>query len=76
MAAQALLNLAEISPNSYLNEPNQGCTVLSDLHKQCALANLLSSPAGDDAEKLYGLFNVALEHGLGSLILDYLKQVG
>ncbi len=36
---------------------------------------LSTSSADDDAERLYGVFNVALEYGLGSLVLEYVAQV-
>lgn len=77
MAAAALQALAITSPTLYLSESSPGTTVLTTLHGQCLEAKLLSAPsAADDAEKLYGLFNVAVDHGLGSLVLDYIAQVG
>ena len=75
MAAVALQSLAITSPSSYLTEQSPGITVLTALHAQCVEANLLRSSAVDDAERLYGLFNVAVDHGLGSLVLDYISQV-
>jgi hypothetical protein len=68
--------LAQTSPTLYLNETNNsGVSVLASLHEQCGSAGLLSISAVDDAERLYGVFNVALEHGLGSLVLAYIAQV-
>jgi hypothetical protein len=76
MATAALQALAHTSPNSYLNESDSGISVLANLHDQCRSAGMLSSSsADDDAERLYGIFNVALECGLGSLVLDYVAQV-
>jgi hypothetical protein len=74
MAAEALQSLITYSPASLLDDVD-GTTVLASLHDRCARAGLLSSPAEDDPNRLYGLFNVALEHGCGSLVLDYLEQV-
>jgi hypothetical protein len=76
MATSALQSLAQTSPTLYLNESNTpGVSVLSNLHHQCGSAGMLSTSADDDAERLYGLFNVAFEHGLGSLVLNYVAQV-
>lgn len=75
MATSALQSLAQTSPSLYLNESTSGISVLENLHNQCGSAGLLFASAGDDAERLYGIFNVALEHGLGSLVLDYVAQV-
>lgn len=76
MATPALQCLAQTSPTLYLNESNNsGISVLASLHEQCESVGLLSTSADDDAERLYGIFNVALEHGLGSLVLAYIAQV-
>ena len=77
MAAEALSDLAITSPALYLNtSPATGTTELSRLYHQCAVAGLVSSsPTDDPAQQLYGLFNIAIEHGLGALLLDYLSQV-
>jgi hypothetical protein len=77
MATSALQSLAQTSPTLYLNESNNsGISVLATLHDQCGSAGMLStSSADDDAERLYGVFNVALEYGLGSLVLEYVAQV-
>lgn len=74
MAAEALQSLVLASPASLLDEID-GTTVLAVLYDSCESAGLLSSPAEDDSNRLYGLFNVALEHGAGSVVLDYLEQV-
>ena len=45
------------------------------LYAQCRAAGLTGASAGDDASRLHALFDVALSHGLGSIVVDYVCEV-
>jgi hypothetical protein len=45
------------------------------LQAQCRAAGLTGAAAGDDASRLHALFDVALSHGLGSIVVDYVFEV-
>lgn len=42
---------------------------------QCRAAGLTGAAASDDVARLHALFDVALGHGLGSLVVDYVIEV-
>jgi hypothetical protein len=69
--------IAEQSPKSYLSRRASGQTVLRDLYAQAAEAQLVppASPNSDDILRLHALFDVALDHGMGGLVLDYIAEV-
>jgi E3 ubiquitin-protein ligase HOS1 len=69
--------LAEQSPKSYLSRRASGQSVLRELYAQAAEAQLVppSSPNSDDILRLHALFDVALDHGMGGLVLDYIAEV-
>ncbi len=45
------------------------------MQTQCRAAGLTGAAAGDDASRLHALFDVALSHGLGSIVVDYVFEV-
>jgi hypothetical protein len=69
--------LAEQTPKSYLSRRASGQSVLRELYAQAAEAQLVppSSPNSDDILRLHALFDVALDHGMGGLVLDYIAEV-
>jgi hypothetical protein len=68
--------LAE-TPPTHLVQPvgPDGQTKLRFLYAQAAAADLVPQTAADDIGRLHSLFDVALDHGLGGLILDYIAEV-
>lgn len=70
-----LAALAATPPRQYLQRSDAGVSVLQALYQQCVGAGLASEHTSDDIARLHGLWDVALEHGLGSLVLDYVHDV-
>jgi hypothetical protein len=74
----ALTALASTPPRQYLqrSEASESST-LQHLYNQCVEAGLLpaSAAAIDDITRLHSLFDVALDHGMGSLVLDHVVDV-
>lgn len=69
--------LADTSPRAYLQRGGGGggATVLRELHEQAAEVGLAAAAAADDIARLHAMFDVALDHGLGGLVHDYLAEV-
>lgn len=42
---------------------------------QCRAAGLTGATGSNDVARLHALFDVALGHGLGSLVVDYVIEV-
>ena len=73
---EVLEQLAELAPTQFLERTPGGQSTLRELYIQAAEADLVpSSAAADDIARLHGLWEVALDHGMGGLVLDYLSQV-
>lgn len=72
-----LAELANTSPKTYLQRSPSGFSHLQDLYQQCIEADLVpaAAVASDDIARLHSLFDVALDHGMGSLVLDYVNEV-
>lgn len=68
--------LAETSPRVYHDALASGNTVINNLYNQCLADNLTNLRTGDDLEQLFAVFDVALDHGLGLVVLQYASQVG
>ncbi len=68
--------LAETPPRAYLQRTPSGQSLLRQLYQQAAEADLVARSAPDDIARLHALFDVALDHGLGGLVRDYLTEVG
>lgn len=73
----ALASLASTPPRQYLQRTDAGTSILQELHQQCIEAGLVPATAAatDDISRLHALFDVCLDHGLGSLVLDYVSDV-
>lgn len=67
--------LAETPPRAYLQRTPSGQSLLRQLYQQAAEADLVARSAPDDIARLHALFDVALDHGLGGLVRDYLTEV-
>lgn len=74
MAQAALDALIDTSPKDYFTRVGEQ-TRLQVLHAECVSAGLVPLPAvPDDVTRLYGLFNLAVSRGFGSLVIDYLAE--
>lgn len=75
--AQAVLEeLIDTPPRDYFVRVGSQ-TRLRSLHASCVAAGLVpSSPVADDVARLHALFTLSLERGFGSLVADYLAEVG
>ena len=67
--------LCQTPPTSYLQRLPTGLTTLQTLYDHAAEAGLVPSSANDDIARLHALFDVALDHGMGSLVRDYVTEV-
>lgn len=76
MRGQALRALADARPSSYLRRGPSGQSTLKELYQQAASAGLAPSEVADDVARLHLLFDIAVEHGLGGLVHDYVIEVG
>lgn len=75
-AADFLEQLAETAPKAYLQRQPSGQSLLRELYAHAAEAGLLPGGAGgDDIARLHALFDVALDHGMGGLVRDYVAEV-
>lgn len=76
MKTKTLSLLAETSPRVYHDVLDSGSSVINKLYNQCLADNLTNLRTGDDTEQLFAVFDVALDHGLGSVVLQYASYVG
>jgi hypothetical protein len=76
MDKSVLGELVSASPRSFLKKDAAGERLLSSLLLQCRQAGLTAaSVADDDVQRLFALFDVALENGLGCVVQDYVVEV-
>jgi hypothetical protein len=75
MTMNTLSLLAETSPRVYHDALASGNTVINNLYNRCLADNLTNLRTGDELEQLFAVFDVALDHGLGSVVLQYASQV-
>ena len=74
--ASAVLNRLAATPASDLPRvAADGLRPLHTLYLGSLDAGLTQIAAKDDVERLYLLFDVAVSHGLGGIILDYVTEV-
>ncbi|GAB4815684.1 hypothetical protein N2152v2_002730 [Parachlorella kessleri] len=73
----ALAALAATPPRQYVQRLETGASTLQELYARCLEAGVLPATAAalDDISRLHSLFDLALDHGLGSLVLDYVTDV-
>lgn len=70
----ALQQLVDAAPSTYISKTN-GARIVRFLYNSCRSARLTDVEAPTDVSALEAVFDVALRHGLGSLILDYVHEV-
>lgn len=74
-ALELLEALAETPPKAFLQRQSGGQSTLRELHAQAAQAGLCPAAANDDIARLHALFDVALDHGMGGIVSDYIAEV-
>ncbi|PRW59389.1 E3 ubiquitin- ligase HOS1 [Chlorella sorokiniana] len=75
-AVEFLEQFAETAPKAYLQRQPSGQSLLRELYAHAAEAGLVPAGAGgDDIARLHALFDVALDHGMGGLVRDYVAEV-
>lgn len=70
MAASALRELATTAPTDLLDGHR-----LQDTYRLLESAHLVPANNDDEIQMLHSLFNVAISHGIGRLVTDYLTEV-
>ncbi len=73
----ALNSLANRDPKELLVvQGTTGKRLLHHIYQQCCTSGLIAVPrAEDDVQRLHALFDVAQQHGLASVIVDYILEV-
>lgn len=74
-ASSVLELLADTNPGTFLDCTNSGATVLETIYDRAVEALLTSPGAADEVARLDAVLSIALNHGLGAVVLDYVKQV-
>jgi len=75
MRAAVLKELACTAPKSYFDQTSSGDNVLNGLFQLLVSSNLLAPGVSSDVNRLHGVFDVAVAHGMGRLIIDFVRQV-
>lgn len=75
--AEALNSLASREPKELLIiQSTTGKRLLHHIYQQCCTSGLIAVPrAEDDIQRLHALFDIAQQHGLASVIVDYILEV-
>lgn len=74
VAESALQDLATIAPAEFVQR-SDGTRSVRSLYQRLQKANLIAHEVASDVEALHAVFDVALNKGLGCLILDYIEEV-
>ena len=74
---EALGSLANRDPKELLVvQGTTGKRLLHHIYQQCCISGLIAVPrAEDDIQRLHALFDLAQQHGLASVIVDYILEV-
>lgn len=75
MATELLRNLAATAPADYFQYRGQDTRVLGQLVRRCVSTQQWSVLQKDETLQLYALFDLVLDQGLGSVIIDFLWEV-
>ena len=75
--AEALSSLASRNPKDLLIvQGTTGKRLLHHVYQQCCISGLIAVPrAEDDVQRLHALFDLAQQHGLASVVVDYILEV-
>jgi hypothetical protein len=80
-AKDILGRVAVVSPRQLLEKNSQGKRQLVGLFQECRAGGLLRAGATgadydlDDIRRLHALFDVFLDNGLASLVVDFVSEV-
>lgn len=73
---EALSSLASKDPKHLLAIQATGKRLLHHTYQQCCTSGLIATPtAADDVQRLHALFDIAIQHGMTSLLVDYILEV-
>jgi hypothetical protein len=72
-ASSVLDLLAGTNPGTFLNRTPSGATVLDTIYDRAVAALLTSPGATDEVARLDAVLSIALDHGLGAVVLDYVQ---
>lgn len=74
---EALGALASKDPKQLLvKQAHTGKRLLHHIYQQCCTSGLIPVPrAEDDVQRLHALFDLALQHGLAAVAVDYILEV-
>ena len=73
-ATTVLQQIAATTPASFIHKTHS-VRIVRTLYEQCISARLTAVKAQTDVEALEVVFEVALQNGLGCLVLDYVHEV-
>ena len=74
-ASPFLEQLANTPVTELCRRSSTGERPVQTLHELGIEGGLCDTVARDDVERLYAVLDLALSHGLGSIILDYVTEV-
>ena len=75
MASGLLAQLAATPATELPRVTADGRRLVQTIYEQSLKVGLTDDTARGDVERLYSLFDLALAHGLSSIILDYVLEV-
>ncbi|KAK9831763.1 hypothetical protein WJX74_008541 [Apatococcus lobatus] len=75
MATEVLRSLAATAPAEWFQYRGQDSRVLGQLVRRCVSTHRWSDLKRDEILQLYALFDLVLDNGLGSMIIDFIWEV-
>jgi hypothetical protein len=67
--------LIQLAPREALKKGADGHRRYASVHRQAVAAGVLPSRSVDEVQALHGVFDLAVEHGYGAWVLDYVEEV-
>jgi hypothetical protein len=67
--------LITIAPRDAYKRTSDGSRRYASVYRQAVAAGLLPARTLDDAATLHAIFDLAVDHGFGSWVLDYVEEV-
>ena len=71
--AEVIDTLITIAPREAFKRTSDGTRRYASLYRQAVAAGLLAAKAADDVQALHAVFDLAVDHGFGSWVLDYVE---
>ena len=75
MATEVLRSVAATPPADWFEHSGSDSRVLGQLVRSCVSSVTWSDLKRDEAKQLHALFDLVLDHGLGSVIVDFIWEV-